>query len=366
MRNACILLQNKPYEIDDGAKSVIDTFDALGYSFDGLYSLSFSAEEDARETVQSLQQKAENITLITTKAALTSVKRWLEERLLLLPKTEFSGAGIYETGSCNLFLLSGDCSETGVLYAKNACAPYLEKKYGVSYQRTVVRAVGANLARVEGVLAEIKTQGGDKIRALHTRKFDEDRIELIYDSAASKILVDGLLKLLLIGLGDTVYALNDVSLEEQLVNMLKLRRGKISVAESFTGGGVARRITSVAGASEVYFEGINAYNADAKRKRLGVTEYTLRSMGAVSDQTAYEMALGLLNTGNCDVSIATTGIAGPQSDSSMQPVGLCYVAVGLKEKIYVYRYKLDGTRNEITEKAINYALFQTYKHLKSV
>ena len=100
--------------------------------------------------------------------------------------------------------------------------------------------------------------------------------------------------------------------------------------------------------------------------RLGVLEYTLNTVGAVSDQTAYEMAAGLIATGNCDISIATTGLAGPNSDKSMLPVGLCYIAVGVKERVFVYRYKFGDTREEITKKAINYALFLAYKQLKNM
>ena len=88
-------------------------------------------------------------------------------------------------------------------------------------------------------------------------------------------------------------------------------------------------------------------------------------MGAVSEKTAYEMALGLLNTGDCDIAISTTGLAGPKTDRSMLPVGLCYIAVGTRERICVYQYRFDGSRKDITEKAINYALFQAYKMLKN-
>ena len=100
-------------------------------------------------------------------------------------------------------------------------------------------------------------------------------------------------------------------------------------------------------------------------KRLGVSAYTLKTVGAVSDQTAYEMAAGLIKTGDCDVSIATTGLAGPKTDGSDLPIGLCYIAIGTKETVLVYRYKFEGNREEITEKAINYALFLAYKQLKN-
>ena len=197
-------------------------------------------------------------------------------------------------------------------------------------------------------------------------RYGESVVEILYDSTAPKMLADGVLRLFAEGLGDAVYALDDTSLEKRLVQLLKLRGKKISVAESFTGGGVGRRIVSVPGASEVYFEGLNTYDERAKIKRLGVSEYTLRTVGAVSDETAYEMAAGLIASGDCDISVATTGLAGPKSDRTELPVGLAYIAIGLKEKVYVYRYRFEGTREEITETAINYALFLAYRQLKNL
>jgi nicotinamide-nucleotide amidase len=158
----------------------------------------------------------------------------------------------------------------------------------------------------------------------------------------------------------------DTPLEKMLIELLRLRRKKIAVAESFTGGGVGRRIVSVSGASEVYVEGLNTYAESAKMRRLGVSEYTLRSQGAVSEQTAYEMAAGLLEQGGCDVSIATTGLAGPNSDGSGVPVGTCCIAIGLDDNVYVYRYTLQGGREEVTETAISYALFLACKQLKNM
>jgi nicotinamide-nucleotide amidase len=180
------------------------------------------------------------------------------------------------------------------------------------------------------------------------------------------MLTDDVLRIFADGLAEFIYALDDKSLEEQLVDMLKVRGKKIAVAEYFTGGGVAKRIVSVSGASEVYFEGLNTYNELSKIKRLGVQEYALKTFGVVSDETAYQMAAGLIATGDVDVAIATTGIAGPKSDSTNFPVGLAYIAVGTKEKVYVYRYKFNGNRKEITEKAINHALFLAYRQLKDI
>ncbi len=168
------------------------------------------------------------------------------------------------------------------------------------------------------------------------------------------------------GFDGTVYEFNGNSIENELVELLKARELKISVAESFTGGGVARRITSVSGASAVYFEGLNTYNEQSKIKRLGVLKQTLDEYGAVSKETAYEMVCGLLNTGDCDVAITTTGLAGPGSDASGKLVGLCYLGVGIKNEVCVYEYLFKGNRQEITEQAINRILEHTCRLLQNL
>ncbi len=367
MKSVCIVLKKRVSGELDGENAVLRTFHLRGYSFEELRVLPQSDEKKLVTTLTALRAETENILLLADKSALPIVResifKCFSENTLL---GSFGNACIVNDKKCSLFLLSSDETETGAGYVQNACVPFLEKKYGVRYEETVLRAVGANEARVQGLLAEIERFGQGKISVRHFRKYDEDVVGVLYDSTASKISVDEAIRRLVEGLGDTVYALNDNLLEEQLVTMLKLRGKKISVAESFTGGGVARRLTSVSGASEVYFEGLNTYDELSKIKRLGVSEYGLRTAGAVSDQTAYEMALGLLNTGDCDLAIATTGLAGPKSDRSTLPVGLCFIAVGTKEKIFVYRYKFDGDRKTVTEKAINYALYQAYKLLKDL
>ncbi len=368
MNNVCIVLQKNINPSDSGVAAVLGAFSANGYAFSDVQFLLQSDENSVKESVQKRKNSADFLLLLADKTALPIVKGYIAEYYNdNFAQNIFGGAGIYKAQKSTLFLLSADNTETGAGYVKNVCMPYLEQIRGVRYDKTIVRAVGANEERVNGLLAQAMQMSGNKLSCFHTRKYDEDVIEITYDSNAPKMLIDDVLRTLTEGLGDTVYALNaDNTLEEQLVTLLKLRRRKISVAESFTGGGIAKRITSVSGASEVYFEGLNTYDELSKIKRLGVSEYTLQTAGAVSDQTAYEMATGLLDTGCCDIAIATTGLAGPKSDRSMQPVGLCFIAVGVKEQVLVYRYKFDGNREEITEKAINYALYLAYKHLKKL
>ncbi len=368
MKNACIVLQKKINPSDRGVNDVLGAFSGCGYSFSNVQFLLQTDEKSIKASVQKYKESADMLLVLADKTALPIVKGYFAEYYNdNTAQNIYGGAGVYRDKKSILFLLSADATDTGVGYVTNVCVPYLQQLSGVRYDKMTIRAVGANEERVKGLLAQAVNMGSDRLSCRHTRKYDEDVIEITYDSNTPKMLIDDVLRLFADGLGDTVYALNsDNTLEEQLVTLLKLRRRKISVAESFTGGGVAKRITSVSGASEVYFEGLNAYDELSKIKRLGVSEYTLQTAGAVSDQTAYEMATGLLNTGCCDIAIATTGLAGPKTDRSMLPVGLCFIAVGIKEQVLVYRYKFDGNREEITEKAINYALYLAYKQLKNL
>ena len=147
---------------------------------------------------------------------------------------------------------------------------------------------------------------------------------------------------------------------------MRLRKVKLSLAESFTGGRVVAEIIKNSGASAYVNEGLVPYSNQSKIKRLGVQSKDLDSQGAVSAVVAYQMALGLLKEGNCDMAICTTGIAGPNSDDTDKPVGLCYIAVGMKDGIHTYRNRLSGTREQITETAKNTALFLAIKKLKTL
>ncbi len=165
---------------------------------------------------------------------------------------------------------------------------------------------------------------------------------------------------------ENVYAEYDASLQDVLVYILKLGKFKISVAESFTGGNLSARIISVPGASNVFYEGVVAYDSEAKIKRLNVSEEAIRVNKPVSSQVAGEMAKGLSDEGKSDIVLSTTGLAGPNTDESGFPVGLCYIAVGTTQGISVYRYKFEGSRAEITEKGVQTALFLAIKSVKNI
>ena len=153
----------------------------------------------------------------------------------------------------------------------------------------------------------------------------------------------------------------------QLLNQIKEILIKnnltLSSAESCTGGLVSSYLTDIDGASAFIFQNFVTYSNQAKEKFLNVSKETLEKYGAVSEQTAYEMSLGLLKYTTC--SIATTGILGPTGGSKEKPVGLVYISLGYKNKIKVIKYvSSKKQRYEIKVDIVEYALSRLLEFLK--
>lgn len=133
-------------------------------------------------------------------------------------------------------------------------------------------------------------------------------------------------------LGGCVYGVDSESIEQRVVELLKEKNMTVATAESCTAGYISKRITDIAGASSVFGYGAVTYSNEIKHKVLGVREETLAQFGAVSEQTAREMAAGIRRVSGADIGISVTGIAGPGSDGTDKPVGLCYIALDTEDK----------------------------------
>lgn len=182
-------------------------------------------------------------------------------------------------------------------------------------------------------------------------------------SALYEVLLDNLLGAVHQAFGKNIYAEEDTDLPHQLYALLKFRKKKLSVAESLTGGLIASSLVEVPGSSSVFFEGLVTYHNEAKAGRLGVSEKTLRNKGAVSVETAFEMAKGLLDTGRCDIALATTGIAGPTGATATKPLGLCYIAVGTECGVHVFEHIFTGDRAAVRQSAAQAAMFYAIREL---
>ena len=153
--------------------------------------------------------------------------------------------------------------------------------------------------------------------------------------------------------------MNDCSVAEKTVKILSDNDLKIAVAESLTGGMVAAEFVDVPGVSKVFIEGIVAYANEAKISRLGVKKETLEKFGAVSEETAREMAEGLIKNG-VNVSLSTTGIAGPSGGSAAKPVGTVCFGFRVNGITYTKTQFFNGNRQEIRKKSTDFALNALY------
>ena len=157
-------------------------------------------------------------------------------------------------------------------------------------------------------------------------------------------------------LGENVYATEDISIEDVVAKLLIENKYTVSTAESCTGGMIAITLINYPGISEVFMEGAVTYSNEAKHKRLGVKNETLEKYGAVSEETAREMAIGIAKKANTDVSIVTTGIAGPGGGTEEKPVGLVYIGVYVKGKVKVEKHIFKGNRSKVRNQATITAL----------
>lgn len=132
-----------------------------------------------------------------------------------------------------------------------------------------------------------------------------------------------------------VYGVDYTCIEEAVIEMLKEKHMKVATAESCTGGLIAKRITDVPGASEVFDCGIISYANEIKHRVLGVSEDDLNKYGAVSEPVARQMAQGALKVSGADIAVSVTGIAGPDSDSTNKPVGLVYIGLADRDNVWV-------------------------------
>ena len=132
-----------------------------------------------------------------------------------------------------------------------------------------------------------------------------------------------------------VYGVDYTCIEEAVIEKLKEKHMKVATAESCTGGLIAKRITDVPGASEIFDCGIISYANEIKHRVLGVSEDDLNKYGAVSEPVARQMARGALKVSGADIAVSVTGIAGPDSDSTKKPIGLVYIGLADRDNVWV-------------------------------
>ena len=236
--------------------------------------------------------------------------------------------------------------------------PYLRALRPEYIFSRMVKICGVGESAVEDKLLDLIDQQTNPTIATYA-KIGEVHVRVTAraaDEEEAKKLIKPVVKEIRSRLGDNVDSVQEgETLEMAVVGLLKKHGLTVTTAESCTGGLLAGRLVNVPGASEVFREGFITYANKAKRKRLDVSKSTLKKYGAVSEQTAREMAMGGVFATDADVCVAVTGIAGPDSDGD-KPVGLVYIACYMDEKVRVEQYQFRGNRAKIREQSVVKAL----------
>lgn len=149
-----------------------------------------------------------------------------------------------------------------------------------------------------------------------------------------------------------------LTLAETVLAEARKKGLKLAAAESCTGGLIAACLTEVAGSSDVFDRGFVTYSNGAKKDHIFVAEKTLAATGAVSAETAHEMAVGTLRASLADIAVSVTGIAGPGGGSAEKPVGLVYIGISLRKqgKTETFKNIFKGDRNAIRLQTLETAL----------
>lgn len=171
-------------------------------------------------------------------------------------------------------------------------------------------------------------------------------------------------KLITEKIGNYVYATGDMPLEKVIGDLLREKRQTLAVAESCTGGLICSRLTRIPGSSAYFMGGMVTYSNEQKVKALGVSAATLARHGAVSEETAREMAAGVRRAVGTDYGLSVTGIAGPEGGTPEKPVGLVYIGLATKNQVEARRHLFARDRQINQERSATAALLWLWRVLK--
>ena len=238
-------------------------------------------------------------------------------------------------------------------------APYLNKKQPEGIYSHMVKVCGIGESRAETMVADLMDAQTNPTLAPYAKTGEVHfrvTARACSEEAAEK-LMEPMIEEMKKRFGDAVYTTEEnVTLEESVIRLLEEKKMTVTTAESCTGGKLSGRLLNVSGASGVYNEGYITYANASKEKILGVKHETLETYGAVSEQTAAEMALGAAKVAGADAALSVTGIAGPGGGTAEKPVGLVYIGCAVNGEVTVREYRFTGNREKNRDYAVARAI----------
>ena len=265
---------------------------------------------------------------------------------------------VVEQNGKMVILVPGPPNELYPMMEKQIC-PYLQKKNEEVILSQMVKICGFGESKVEEMILDLIDKQTNPTLATYAKQ-GEVHLRVTARAATeeeAKKLLKPMVKEVKKRFGEAVYTTDEKeTLTDVVVKLLKKHELTVTTAESCTGGLLAGTLVGVPGVSEVFREGFVTYSNKAKRKLLDVSKSTLKKYGAVSAQTAKEMAKGGVFATDADICVAITGLAGPDGATPEKPIGLVYIACYMNDKVHVEEFRFKGDRQKIRERSVVQAL----------
>lgn len=283
----------------------------------------------------------------------------IPEGAVLLENHNGTAPGIYIFNEKkHVFLMPGPPNEMKPMFEESVAARLSALSGEVIFSQ-MVKVCGIPESTAETMLSDILEKQSNPTIAPYA-KLGEVHFRIsakAADEVQARALTEPVVEELKRRFGPAVYTTQeDEELEDAVIALCKEHAYQITTAESCTGGLISARLVNVSGASACFGRSFVTYANEAKEEELGVQQETLLRFGAVSEETACEMALGAQKHAGADVAIAVTGIAGPTGGTPEKPVGLVYVACAVKERVWVKEYRFGGSRVKNRENTTTVAL----------
>ena len=270
----------------------------------------------------------------------------------------------FTAGETTAVLLPGVPHECRYM-AEHCLLPYLEQRHGETVRAHELRIFGMTEPQVQELLNDLLRQGEDVTLAPYA-KTGEVTLRLSArgaDESACEALMQPLLAQVRERLGSYLYGTDVSGLEEVVLQLCRERGLTLAAAESCTGGLIAKRLTDIPGASQVFLGGVVSYTNHVKEQVLHVPAALLDRCGAVSAPVARAMALGVRVLTGADLAVSVTGLAGPDGDDRGNPVGTVFTALAAPEGVFVRQLLLGGDRERIRTLSAHHALDMARRYL---
>ena len=291
----------------------------------------------------------------------------MPESAQILPNDQGTAPGFWlEKKGKIIVSMPGPPREMTNMFEKEVKPRLISRQDSVIYYK-ILRTFGLGESKMETVLlplidgqtdptiATYAKEGECSLRIASKRPTKEEAEAAVEDMTARVLDI----------IGEYVYSTDNEELADVVANMLLDKNITISCAESCTGGLFAGTLINTDGISKVFDRGIVTYSNEAKIKELGVKAETLDTFGAVSPETAAEMAEGIRAKTGTDMAVSVTGIAGPGGESADKPVGLVYIGIAYDGKTDVVKAQMRNvTRNWNRNYAVLNMLYEIYKRIK--